>query len=468
MRGRLEFLVWGGEGYGRLLRARRGARQEQGTPMPVDLESFKGKIDFGIISIREDEFLAVLERFAPDRYAMGSQRYEIGTVGTNGGGHYTVAAVRCVEQGRGHAQKVATDLIRDLEPRWLLVVGIGGAVPSMDFTLGDVVCATRVHDFSVRAVKEGATDTYSAGGGPMHPEIQRLLASLPAIVRQDLGDWNSPEALGTPKPTLRVPGANSDRYYGDVKWKAELRRTLLHHFPEGHAPRPPLATSGSVATSDALVKSTGLLNQWQEYARGVAAVEMELGGVFLAARQIDREYPILAIRGISDIVGFKREEQWTKYACTTAAAFAYALIRAGAAFEPRIAEMSRGSQALLEQAAPDGSPVGEVHLVYLPRETSFGDGPWPNKNIWLAECQWAISGGAEDFCILRAFLRTRKRGKEIEGDVNPCLAQKQDKRVSASFPLPKSAVNARITVTLVDNTGKRREYRVAFDTRLLE
>jgi hypothetical protein len=87
---------------------------------------------------------------------------------------------------------------------------------------------------------------------------------------------------------------------------------------------------------------------------------MELGGVFLAARQIDREHPILAIRGISDIVGFKREEQWTKYACTTAAAFAYALVRAGAAFEPRIAEMNGGSQALLEQAAPDGSPVGEV------------------------------------------------------------------------------------------------------------
>lgn len=125
-------------------------------------------------------------------------------------------------------------------------------------------------------------------------------------------------------------------------------------------------------------------------------------------------------------------------------------------------------QALREQAATKGSPGGEVHLVYLPRESSFDYGPWPNKNIWLAECQWAISGGGEDFCILRAFLRTRRRGKEIEGDVNPCTAQKQDKRVSASFPLPRSALDARITVTLVDNTGRHREYRVAFDTSLLE
>jgi nucleoside phosphorylase len=311
--------------------------------MRVDLESVKGKIDFGIISIREDEFLAVLERFAPDSYALGNQRYEIGSVRSKGGGHYNFAAVRLLEQGQAQAQKVATDLIGDLAPRWLLVVGIGGAVPSMDFTLGDVVCATRVHDFSVRAVKEGATDTYNAGGGPMHPEIQRLLASLPAIVTRQLGEWNSPEAVGTPKPSLRVPVANSNRYYGDEKWKAELRHTLLHHFPSGQPPRRPLVTSRSVATSDALVKSTELLSQWQQHARGVAAVEMELGGVYLAARGIGRDHPILAIRGISDIVGFRREEQWTKYACATAAAFAYALIWKGEPFEARVSPKRPGA-----------------------------------------------------------------------------------------------------------------------------
>ena len=67
---------------------------------------------------------------------------------------------------------------------------------------------------------------------------------------------------------------------------------------------------------------------------------------FLAARQIDREHPILAIRGISDIVGFKREEQWTKYACTTAAAFAYALLRSGAPFEARVPPLPPGASLL--------------------------------------------------------------------------------------------------------------------------
>ncbi len=37
--------------------------------------------------------------------------------------------------------------------------------------------------------------------------------------------------------------------------------------------------------------------------------------------------PVLAVRGISDIVGFKRSPEWTSYACHTAASFLVALLR---------------------------------------------------------------------------------------------------------------------------------------------
>jgi hypothetical protein len=36
---------------------------------------------------------------------------------------------------------------------------------------------------------------------------------------------------------------------------------------------------------------------------------------------------MLAIRGISDIVGLKRADAWTKFACASAAAFACAFLR---------------------------------------------------------------------------------------------------------------------------------------------
>jgi hypothetical protein len=93
---------------------------------------------------------------------------------------------------------------------------------------------------------------------------------------------------------------------------------------------PTIATARAVLSSDALVKDTETLQLWLTDARAAAAVEMELAGVYSAARKPRKEYPILAIRGISDVVGFRRDEKWTAYACHTAASFAHALLRSGA------------------------------------------------------------------------------------------------------------------------------------------
>jgi hypothetical protein len=61
---------------------------------------------------------------------------------------------------------------------------------------------------------------------------------------------------------------------------------------------------------------------------------MEVAGVYQAAQHIGQQYPVMAIRGISDIIGFKRDDNWKLYACHTAAAFAHAFIVAGIV-EPR-------------------------------------------------------------------------------------------------------------------------------------
>src|SRR5262249_40618050 len=59
--------------------------------------------------------------------------------------------------------------------------------------------------------------------------------------------------------------------------------------------------------------------------RQIQAVEMESAGVYKAAHG---RVPFLAIRGISDVVGFKRHPDWTAYACHTAAAFTRAFLLA--------------------------------------------------------------------------------------------------------------------------------------------
>lgn len=107
----------------------------------MNVEDLKGKIDFGIITIRPDEFQAVFDRLDHIGFATGSRGYEICRLETNGGDEYHIALVRSIEQGNGEGQSVAQALIKDLDPQWLVVIGIAGGVPSKDFTLGDVVVA---------------------------------------------------------------------------------------------------------------------------------------------------------------------------------------------------------------------------------------------------------------------------------------------------------------------------------------
>src|SRR5579883_781749 len=111
---------------------------------------FMTRVDFALITIRQDEFEAVLLRFPTTVYTGPSGRtYGLSTVPTKTGTSCSVAVVRVSEQGNDAAQQVAHDVIRDLDPQLLLVVGIAGGVPSDDFTLGDVIISSRIDNLNV-------------------------------------------------------------------------------------------------------------------------------------------------------------------------------------------------------------------------------------------------------------------------------------------------------------------------------
>jgi len=277
------------------------------------------KVDFGIITIRDDEFRAALDFFKPSLppYS-GHREYNLAEVETLTGDRYHVAIVRCVEPGTGEAQEVTRDMIDDLRPRWIIVLGIAGGVPTEDFSLGDVVVSTRVHDFSVEAVLAGGEREFSLSGGPVERRAGAIVANLPALEAK-LGDWNSESRLGLPRPIVQY--ADSTRYTADEPYNARVLHSLTHAFS---TPRAPIATSGEIASSDRLIKDFELLQVMQRAARKIVAVEMEAAGVYRASR--DRVTAI-SIRGISDIVGFKRDEAMTKYACRTAASFCLAFLR---------------------------------------------------------------------------------------------------------------------------------------------
>ncbi len=286
----------------------------------MDVGEIRGRVDFGIITIREDEFEAVLDRFPKVDVAHGRRRYRIRRLPLATGDAYTIAVVRCAEQGTSDALNTARDLLEDLDPAFLLVVGIAGGVPAYEFTLGDTIVCTRVADFSVEAVLNDHSREYALGGGPLHPDAAKLVADVRAMVRDgDLAGWNDRTSIGLDRPPVVM---EEGRFYGDDDWKDDVRAKLEHHFGAKPA-RPPLVVTGTVASSDRLIKEAETLQVWLKIVRQIHAVEMESAGVYKAAHG---RVPFLAIRGISDVVGFKRHADWTTYACHSAAAFTRALL----------------------------------------------------------------------------------------------------------------------------------------------
>ncbi len=335
-------------------------------------------IDIGILTIREDEFRAVLAAF-PDGKELRKQRrhYNVRTADAGSGQRYRVAILRQLEQGNGEAQEAARDMIDELRPTLILVVGIAGGLPHDDFTLGDVVVSTRINDYSVEARKEGEAPSYNLSGGAIATHIAAGVANLPAL-EEELGDW-----VGGLPPRPHVDVASAE-IKGPPEWQTEVRQKLAHHFHDGRS-RQPAATAGILASSDRLVKDPAVLFPWIQTARHLLAVEMESAGVYRAAR--DRAF-MLAVRGISDIIGLKRDDGWTKYACASAAAFARAYLRT----TPVAPKKTTASSMALPTARDQQQPTGARNEPELSERAAeimrflagaYVKAGYPNFKVWM-------------------------------------------------------------------------------------
>jgi nucleoside phosphorylase len=241
-----------------------------------------------------------------------------------------------------------------------MLVGIAGATPSREFTLGDVVLATELHDFSVRAAVFGKGTEYRGGGGAMAPEVEDFIGLLAGRAH---GDWNEVQAIGRRSPPVDVDAP--DATYGDPDWQRKVRSAMSHHFPTPRSVRKPQMTTRPFAGGNLLVKDDALWREWQSHARQIEAVEMELGGMYEATRTRNRVYPILVCKGISDVVGFRRDDDWTSYACETAAAGAMALLALGpvdARPKPDLAPLRGLATAELAVVQQARYPFATVHM----------------------------------------------------------------------------------------------------------
>src|SRR6266705_231220 len=182
------------------------------------------KVDIAIMTIREDEFTAVRRRFQTERRRIPNGRtYLIGEVKTEKQ-TYTIAIARCSDQGTDASQRLAHSMIHDLNPQLILVVGIAGGVPHDEFTLGDVIVSSRIHNLNVGAQHEDGTSTFDIRGG-IHPLISDITSNL-LLYQDKLAGWNTPESIGQARPTVNPRSATIN---GEEEWRRKVRASLKLH-----------------------------------------------------------------------------------------------------------------------------------------------------------------------------------------------------------------------------------------------
>lgn len=328
-----------------------------------------GLIDYAILCFKTEEFDALLRRFCEEAYVAVREprrEYAFRRMRTRDGREATIALVRTVTQGLGEGQNAATDMIEDLHPRCLVVCGIAGGRPSTDFFLGDVVLATRIHDFSLRANTEEG-DELATEGYPIHRKVGVFVAALPAKVAQ-LGNWNSEEEVNCPRPSAEE--VDLSRIRGSDDWKDRVQRAVRHHKDRNR----PLFVDGPIASSDDLVRTEKSMRERLEVDRRILAVEMESAGVAKACDRSDGVTPLVVVRAISDIPGLNRRENYNAYACNVAASLTKALVRLDVvqSIDPNGFERVVSSR-VTELVAVGGSLRYPVPAVVLQRVFELGD-----------------------------------------------------------------------------------------------
>ena len=283
--------------------------------------------DFAIICMREDEFEAVLERIGQDTGWHQEPGRNTGLMinhcvvsgpgsgSASGSRSRSVAAVRCLEQGTLDAQRMASDLLRELDPHWILVVGSASGVASHQIGPGDVVVSSRIHDFCLEAAAHDGQRTFDIRGGPIDPAVAGVIANLSAM-KSALGPWYE---LGISRPPVLDE-------FRDGEDAAAIRAALRKRSA---GPPHSIVLTRPIASSDRWIDDSELVRTWKQAASTIAAIEMASAGVYRATQG---RKPFLAIRGIGDVIGVSRvaasNPAWTHYACHAAAAFTRALIQA--------------------------------------------------------------------------------------------------------------------------------------------
>ena len=272
-------------------------------------------VDYLIVTFIREEHEAVQHYFRESEHKIisdnpGSTR--VMSMLTESGQTVKVAIARITKMGNITALMDVLNLIKEQQPKLVLAVGIAGAVPTNDIFLGDVLLVNEIHDMSLGAETEEGREE-SIASSHLKPVVNKFTVS---VIDLDFEAWRN-QATRIERPKV---GGIDDVDTEDKEWIEKIKKTLLEN---GERPKPKIV-DGAIASSDQLVKSVGFMKQRLSSSRDILANDMESAGVAKACEE--KNTPLLIVRAISDIVGYKRGDDWKLYACKIAASCARELV----------------------------------------------------------------------------------------------------------------------------------------------
>ncbi|KAH8661696.1 hypothetical protein BGZ60DRAFT_91061 [Tricladium varicosporioides] len=291
-------------------------------PLPIELAAVQEVLD--------EEYEDLAQAFSCD-----PNTYTFGRIGK----HYVVVAgLPSSLTGTASASSVADNLQRTFTSvRVLLLVGIGGGVPTHDhdIRLGDVVV-------SQPTGRHGGAVNYNFGkarqGGRFEPldflasPSREVLSALGALQakhlrhKTNLGKYIA-EFQEKDNEVFRYPGQDKDFLFdasiphsgdGDCASCGKSRERTARNPPYIRDIPGPYIHYGLIASADNLMTDSILRDRLNDsYGGQILCFEMEAAGIL-------RSYPCLVIRGISDYCDShkRRDKAWHGWASATAAAYA--------------------------------------------------------------------------------------------------------------------------------------------------
>lgn len=213
---------------------------------------------------------------------------------------FTVAAAHAGGKGVKYTAILATHLVVELEPSYLIMIGIC-AGNSKRTQKGDVIVADKIFDTGgeIRASSEilGNQKIRTEEVRPK-PDSGKPPEHLIILIRDFIRQWEAPEDR---------PIEHQD--YPD---NSEIKRDVVHIRP--------------MATVDKVQRDPDLFDTLaQQYCYDVIAVDMESAAIYAVAEKY--EIKQLVIKGVQDYADIAKDEQFRQYAAKASARFSIDFLR---------------------------------------------------------------------------------------------------------------------------------------------